>query len=262
MVELENPEHFNLRTIMNSGQCFRIFEVESNVFDVISMDRWVRVHHDVPTNTYFFDCIAEEFDYWAEYFDFGTNYDIYFDAIKNSNDDFLKSAAEYGNGMRILHQNYWETMVSFIISQNNNIPRIKKNIEALCRKFGKPMFKYGMTYYSFPYGPEDLSDVKLEDFKDLGLGYRAEYVYYVYKNFCEKIDSSFLLKIRGVGPKVASCIKLFGCHEMDSYPIDTWVKKLIDEVYDGHFDTTPYKGFEGFVQQLQFYYYRHLKGKK
>lgn len=260
MVRLENPSHFDLRTIMNSGQCFRITEPMPNVFDVISMDQWVRIHYDTLTDAYIFDYAAEEFGYWAQYFDFGTDYDLYFNSIKNSDDKFLKSAAEYGDGMRILRQSYWEAIVSFIISQNNNIPRIKKSIEALCKKFGTPMTKYGVTYYSFPY-KDDMININLEDLADLGLGYRAKYIYGICKCAPSSLWPDKLLSIPGIGPKVESCIKLFGLHKMDSYPIDTWIKKMIDEVYDGYFDTTPYKGFEGFIQQLQFYYYRHLKGK-
>lgn len=262
MVRLENPSHFDLRTIMNSGQCFRIFEVKPNVFDVLSGSHWVRVIYDKVSNIYYFDCDDKEFLYWKHYFDlyYNLDYKEYFDAIESSNDDFLKAAAKYGSGMRILRQLYWEVIVSFIISQNNNIPRIKKSIEAFCKKFGKPMKKYGAVYHSFPRRA-DVMNIKLEDLDDLGLGYRTKYIYEICTSDSLEFSPDNLRNIMGIGPKVESCIKLFGLHQMDSYPIDTWIKKMIDEVYDGYFDTTPYKGFEGFIQQLQFYYYRHLKGK-
>lgn len=262
MVKLENPAHFNLRTIMNSGQCFRIFEVKPNVYDVLSMDKWVRITHVPINNWYIFDCPNEDNGYWKYYFDLyhPLDYKEYFDTIESSNDDFLKAAAKYGGGMRILHQNYWETIISFIISQNNNIPRIKKSIEAFCRKFGKPMTKGDVTYYSFPRRA-DVGGIKIEDLKDLGLGYRDKYIYKACTCYISNLVPDNLRNITGIGPKVESCIRLFGLHQMGSYPIDTWIKKMIDEVYDGYFDTTPYEGFEGFVQQLQFYYYRHLKGK-
>ena len=262
MFVLKNPAHFNLRTIMNSGQCFRIFEPMPDVYDVLAAGKWVRVYHDSFTNTYTFDCGTQEFfEWWVEYFDLKTNYESYFNTIKYSNDEFLKKAAEYGNGMRILRQSYWETIVSFIISQNNNIPRIKKSIEAFCKKFGRPITRYGTTYYMFP-DKINLKEFRLEDLEDLGLGYRAKYIYEVC--VCDPVHYApdNLSNVTGIGPKVESCIRLFGLHQMDSYPVDTWMKKLIDEVYDGHFDTIPYKGFEGFIQQLQFYYYRHLKGKR
>ena len=261
MVLLHNPEHFDLKTIADSGQCFKIFQVEDNTFDVLSMDLWVRVYYKPETNTYIFDCEDIEFEnFWKYYFDLNTDYTSYYNAIQQSNDDFLKRAADYGSGMRILRQSYLETIVSFIISQNNNIPRIKKSIEMFCWKFGKPITKHGITHYSFPY-QNDLRNITLEDLSNLGLGYRDKYIYGVCSCDPSLLSPSNLRNITGIGPKVESCIKLFGLHQMDSYPIDTWIKKMIDEVYNGYFDITPYKGFEGFVQQLQFYYYRSLKGK-
>ena len=261
MVRLENTSHFDLRTIMNSGQCFRIYEIMPNIFDVISMNNWVRLHYNAQDNVYNFCCTAEEFyQYWYGYFDLDTNYESYFNIINSSTDQFLKAAAEYGNGMRILRQNYWEALISFIISQNNNIPRIKKIIEALCKKFGHPIVQYHQIYYSFP-SQGDMANVNLQDLKDLGLGYRAQYIYNISKCNAALLNPNNLLNIHGVGPKVKACIELFGLHKMDSYPIDTWIKKMINDIYGGHFDTTPYRGFEGFVQQLQFYYYRSLKNK-
>lgn len=258
MTTLINPTHFDLRTIMNSGQCFRIFEPEHNVFDVLAMDIWVRVFYDEDTNTYTFNCSDIEYMWWKYYFDLDTNYQLFFDTIADFGDAFLKEAAAYGDGMRILRQAYWETVVSFIISQNNNIPRIKKSIEALCKKFGHPMTRDGVTYYSFPT-VEELSHINLEDLSDLGLGYRDKYIYGVCKHPSSLREVNKLLDIPGIGPKVASCIKLFGYHDLTQYPIDTWMKKLLHEVYNDNFDFTPYHGFEGFIQQLQFYYYRSLK---
>lgn len=258
MIELTNPAHFNLRTIMNSGQCFRIFEPEHNVFDVLAMDCWVRVFYDENTNTYAFDCSEVEFLWWKYYFDLNTDYQLFFDSIADSGDAFLKEAAAYSDGMRILHQAYWEVVLSFIISQNNNIPRIKKSIEALCKKFGKPITRYGVTYYSFPTVAE-LSQIRLEDLSDLGLGYRDKYICGICQDPSLVRELDKLLDVPGIGPKVASCIKLFGCHDLRQCPIDTWMKKLLREIYNDNFDFTPYHGFEGFIQQLQFYYYRSLK---
>lgn len=261
MVLLHNPEHFDLKTIADSGQCFRIFQVEDNTFDVLSMDLWVRVYYKPETNTYIFDCEDIEFEnFWKYYFDLNTDYASYYNVIQQSNDDFLKRAADYGSGMRILRQSYWESIVSFITSQNNNIPRIKKSIEMFCWKFGKPITKYGITRYLFPY-QNDLRNITLEDLSNLSLGYRDKYIYGVCVCSPSLLKPDTLFQVPGIGPKVKACIELFGSHKLDSYPIDTWIKKMIDEVYNGYFDTTPYKGFEGFVQQLQFYYYRSLKGK-
>ncbi len=259
MVVLNNPAYFDLKTIADSGQCFRIFQIEDNIFDVLSTDKWVRVWHEPQKNIYVFGCDDAEFEgFWEHYFDLRTDYATYHKVIQRSNDSFLKSAADYGSGMRILRQSYWETIVSFIISQNNNIPRIKKSIEMFCWKFGKPMTKYGITRYSFPY-KSDLMNIKLEDLSDLGLGYRDKYIYGVCVCAPALLKPDKLLQVPGIGPKVESCIKLFGCHEMNRYPRDTWINKMINEIYGGNFDTSPYEGFEGFAQQLQFYYYRYLK---
>lgn len=261
-----NENELNLRTIMDSGQCFRIYIVEESyyitVYDIVAMSKYVRVYHVKSECAYFFNCSKDEWDFWNIYFDLDTDYERFYVAINKSDDEFLKSAAEYGNGMRILRQSFWEALISFVISQNNNIPRIKKSIELLCKKFGKPIEKYGTIRYSFP-DAKDLKDIALEDLSDLGLGYRASYIYGICKSNPTLIMPNYdtLLTIPGIGKKVASCIMLFGAYDLTQFPIDTWMKKLLDEIYNGNFDSTLYKGFEGFVQQLQFYYYRHLKGK-
>lgn len=261
-----SKENLNIETIMNSGQCFRIFVAEKSyymtVYDVLSMDHFVRVYDICSERFYYFSCSEGAWNYWRRYFDLDTDYEPFYKTINQSNDQFLKVAADYGSGMRILRQSYWEALVSFIISQNNNIPRIKKSIELLCEKFGKPIKKYGVVRYSFPYA-SDLQKATVDDLADLGLGYRASYIYGVCN--CAPVllipDFDGLLAVPGIGKKVASCIMLFGAHDLTQFPIDTWMRKLLNEVYDGSFDTKPYDGFEGFVQQLQFYYYRHLKGK-
>lgn len=265
MIKIDDSK-FDLKKIMDSGQCFRMYLVEKRInittYDILSMDHFVRVYHDHTERAYMFNCTDDEWLYWRVYFDLDTNYKPFYDAIDKNGDTFLQNAARYGQGMRILRQAYWEALVSFIISQNNNIPRIRKSIELFCEKFGKPIDRYGVVRYSFPYAC-DLTDIALNDLSDLGLGYRAAYVYGVCKCAPASIMPEFdkLLAVPGIGKKVASCIMLFGAHDLTQFPIDTWMKKLLDEVYEGKFDTEPYKGFEGFVQQLQFYYYRHLKGK-
>ena len=107
-----------------------------------------------------------------------------------------------------------------------------------------------------------MKNIKLEDLSDLGLGYRAQYIYNVCTcdlNALTSRDYKDLLTIPGIGPKVASCIMLFGAHNLSQCPIDTWMKKILHEVSNDNFNFTPYHGFEGFIQQLMFYYYRNLK---
>lgn len=260
-----NAEELNLHTIMESGQCFRM-SIASQCdrciwYNILSTDKFIRACHVNEENLVYLDCTDKEFEeYWKNYFDLDADYKLFYESIERYGDSFLKEAAEYGKGMRILRQDYWETLVSFIISQNNNIPRIKNSIEKLCERFGDPIEKYGVIKYSFPY----YSNKNFENFEELGLGYRKEYIYNIFNCDPENIIPKYnnLLKLPGVGPKVASCVMLYGWHDMTQYPIDTWMKKLLNEVYGGKFDLNPYKGFEGFIQQLQFYYYRHLKRGK
>lgn len=261
----------NLQAIMDSGQCFRVSVVDETlhdkIFQISSMDKVLRATYYYDTDCNVFDCTQKEWsDYWHNYFDLDTDYDKFYQAIDLWGDDFLKKAAQYGKGMRILRQNFWEALVSFIISQNNNIPKIKKSIEKFCECFGTPIEKYGNIVYSFPKYSEIKAippNTLLQKLSDMGLGYRKAYVFNVCT--CEQKllnpDYDSLLNLLGVGPKVASCVRLYGWHDLTQYPVDTWIGKMIDEIYYGKFDLNPYKGFEGFVQQLQFYYYRHLNGK-
>lgn len=187
--------------------------------------------------------------------------------------------------MRILHQDLWETMVTFIISQQNNIPKITKTVEILCEKFGtKSQYYLSLDknhiqyFYTFPPA-EQIADLSLETLSDgTMLGYRTEYILELARivksnkfnlqalqtlNYEEAMKE--LQSIKGVGPKVGNCICLYGLHLLESYPIDTWVKKIIEEDYSQYslkdyksYINNNYKGFQGYIQQLQFYYKRNL----
>lgn len=259
--------HFDIEKIMNSGQCFRIYKVKDSsnidIYEVMSAKMCLRIIHDKSQREYHFVCEEDEFhNYWENYFDLHTDYSQFYDKIRKEDAGFVCASAEYGYGIRILRQDYWETVVSFLISQNNNIPKIKKSIEALCEKFGQPINRYGVLRYTFPT-QDKLQNATIEELQSCGLGYRAKYVYNVIHLSAEalKPDHESLQEITGIGPKVASCIMLYGAHDMSQFPIDTWMKKVLNGIYKGLFDTTPYKGFEGFVQQLMFYYYRNIAGK-
>lgn len=178
MIKVSGYE-LNLHTIMNSGQCFRIFEIKEHEYDLLSGNHAVHVKYEPSSNCYLFDCSNHEWKYWENYLDLQTDYQQFYKTIMQSDDDFLKSAMTYGEGMRILRQDFWESLVSFIISQNNNIPRIKKSIEALCKRFGREILCQDRVYYTFPCKSE-LQYTTLEDLSDLGLGYRAAYLY----DFC------------------------------------------------------------------------------
>lgn len=256
----------NLQTIADSGQCFRMKKArETNKYQdwhICSKDTYAIAIQDIETRHIDLQCYENDIDFWRSYFDVATDYQPIYDKINASDDEFLKSALEYSKGMRILRQDFWEALVSFLISQNNNIPRIKQTIEALCERFGRNMCN---DVYSFPTKEMlDKQVAKPSDLDGLGLGYRQKYLYALIKSDSSAVVPEYdkLLKLQGVGPKVASCALLYGNHDMTQFPIDTWMKKLIDDVYSGHFDIEPYREWAGFVQQIMFYYYRHLKGAR
>lgn len=179
-----------------------------------------------------------------DYFDLDRDYELIKDRLAKV-DNNMKVSIEYGKGIRILNQNLWETIISFIISANNNIPRIKGIIERLAKKYGDELEFNGSKYYTFP-SPEQLRDVTVKDYRDLGLGFRDVRLYETTKMILEnKVDLNELrrnkntlevreelLKLSGVGPKVADCILLFSdLKRFEVFPIDVWVRRVMNDLY-------------------------------
>lgn len=260
----------NLQTIADSGQCFRMNlrsrSQNEHTWEIIAKDKWVLADQDRQTGHIDLHCDVDDADsFWRPYFDIATDYQPIYDKINASDDEFLKSALEYSKGMRILRQDFWEALVSFLISQNNNIPRIKQTVEELCARFGKWLWTDNLLHDHYSFPTKEMLDkqvTRIEDLDGLSLGYRQKYLYALIKADSSEVVPEYdkLLKLQGVGPKVASCALLYGNHDMTQFPVDTWMKKLIDDVYGGSFDVEPYRKWAGFVQQIMFYYYRHLKG--
>ena len=195
----------------------------------------------------------------------------------------MKTSVEYGKGIRILNQDLWETIISFIISANNNIPRIKGIIERLSAKYGKEIDWNGKKYYTFPT-PEELKDVSVEDYRKLGLGFRDIRLYETTKMILEnKVDlqklrenpdtkevREQLLTLSGVGPKVADCILLFSdLKRFEVFPIDVWVRRVMNDLYIKEEDETKvskvkiekianekFGNLAGLAQQYLFYWRR------
>ena len=267
-------EEFNPEVIMNSGQVFRM-KRETNgadgmpdTYSACSGDNDVYFYLNKESDTWDFACEENQWDFWQSYFDFATDYVAFNDKIRKSDDKFLKDALKDSFGMRILRQDLWEVFISYVISQNNNIPKIKKSIQVLCDRYSDGIH--------FPKA-ETLAYVPEAELMDgTALGYRADYIIGISKQVSEgsldiknisemSYDSAMasLLKIKGIGPKVANCIMLYGFHFMESYPIDTWMKKIISEDYSGYtkdeylsYINEKYAGYQGYVQQLQFYHKR------
>lgn len=265
----ENMKDMHLDHIFDCGQCFRWEKQDNGSYTGTAFDKVVNMKLTDQGKTLIIDnCTEEEFQtIWKPYLDLDRDYG----KIKKTlteNDLVMKQAVEYGGGIRILKQDLWETIVSFIISQNNNIPRIKGCIENLAANFGKPAGEYeGEMFYSVP-GPEALARLEAEDLAPVRLGYRARYLIESARTVCEKglpEDEERLSALCGVGPKVANCILLFGMGKYESFPIDVWMARVMNRLYG--IDETDKKamctyaqehfgGLGGFAQQYLFYYIR------
>lgn len=243
-------DHMNLNQIANSGQCFRWQQINDNTYKIPAFGKELTISQD--GNTFILSCEEDEWNsLWRNYFDLDTNYNEVENIIMNTNDDFLKAAYEFGSGIRILRQDLWEVIVSFIISQNNNIPRIRKSIQKLCNEVGG----------RFP----SLYDFTLKiNLSNKGLGYRDRYIldackfcmteFYTLSGNDYAYDKSQLMKIKGIGNKVADCICLFGLHHLDAFPIDTHIKMILDREYNGEMPEWAQNKYAGLFQQYIFYY--------
>lgn len=264
---------FDLAQIAASGQCFRL-NTDRNRYTAVHRGFFAEIEQD-GTETHFF-CSEDDFEnVWKDYFDLDTDYGLFQSSVYG--DSFLEKAAEFGKGIRILRQDPWEMICTFIISQNRNIPAIRKSVEALCRLFGELCRCGDRTYYTFPSAERlhTLNAREREAFRtQASLGYRDKFIVQAAAEVAEKRfspeeaallpnDALYrrLTALCGVGPKVASCIMLYGFHRLDSFPVDVWIKRIVDEVYGGVFDPARHEGFQGVIQQYMFYYYRSLRQK-
>ena len=283
MIEINGVKDFNTDHIFDCGQCFRWNREADGSYTGIAGKRPANIA--CRDDTVIIDNADEgELDFWKNYLDLDRDYGQIKQTLA-AEDEVIRNAIDYGQGIRILNQNRWETIISFIISQNNNIPRIKGCIESLCRNFGEYAGTYrGEEYYSMPE-PQVLASLDIEDLAPVRLGYRARYLIETSKQIVEDggaefLDSAFdentpgdevyeyLTGLCGVGPKVANCIMLFCMQQYDSFPVDVWVKRVMNRLYG--FDESDIKGMKkfaadkymnlgGFAQQYLFYYIRSLE---
>lgn len=264
-------DNFDLAQICQSGQCFRMSSKGDNVYRVIAGDRYLKLEQQ--RNQCIFHCNQEEFEsFWLDYFDLEGDYAAYIAKI-NPRDTYLTGAAAFGSGIRILRQDLWEMIVSFLISQQNHIARIRRCIVNLCMCYGeKKSSPQGEKYYSFP-GPEVLAGLEEDALKECNLGYRSKYVVRAAKSVMEgqinledirgmsyKRAREELLKLYGVGEKVADCICLFSLHHLQAFPVDTHIQQALQKHYKRGFPNQRYRGYQGVLQQYIFYY--ELFGEK
>lgn len=261
-IYIKNVKNFDVAQTLDCGQAFRWSVDESGVWHGIAGGRYIEIFNcgkDIVIN----HSNKRDFEeFWTDYFDLKRDYGA---IIKDfSADATLKAAATAASGIRILRQEPWEALCSFIISQNNNIPRIKGIIRRLCENFGE---KCGETYI-FP-NAETLAVLEPDDLSVIRSGFRAKYIIDAarrvaageinlesLKTLSYEDAQKELLKIKGVGPKVADCALLYGCGHIEAFPKDVWIKRALDEFFGGKIPECALKN-AGIAQQYIFYYIRN-----
>ena len=242
---LKDPKTFDLTDIFECGQCFRWNKEKDDSYTGIWKENVVNIKKE--GKNYIFNGICNNGNLEKEiieYFDLNRDYEKIKEELSKK-DDYMRNSITYGNGIRILNQDLWETIISFIISANNNIPRIKGIIERLSKNYGKEIEWQGKKYYTFPT-PEELKNVTVQEYRKIGLGFRDIRLYETTKMILEgKINlkeleqnpntlevREKLLTLSGVGPKVADCILLFSSlKRFEVFPIDVWVRRVMNELY-------------------------------
>ena len=278
---IENQESFELKDIFECGQCFRWNENEDGTYTGV-INKGVLTVEKQDKKIIFTGVLDGDIEKIVRfYFDLDRNYEEIKAQLSNI-DKYLKTSVEYGKGIRILNQDLWDTIISFIISANNNIPRINGIIERISEKYGTEIEWNGKKYYTFPT-PEQLSQATVEDLRTLGTGFRDVRIYETTRkvlrgevnlNEIVKKDTitarDELLTLSGVGPKVADCILLFSTlKRFDVFPIDVWVRRVINELYIKNEDENKvskkeimkiaeqkFGAIQGLAQQYLFYWKR------
>ncbi|MBO5142566.1 MAG: 8-oxoguanine DNA glycosylase [Clostridia bacterium] len=274
-IELQNVKDFELRDIFECGQCFRWKKEEDGSYTGVIQDGAINVNK-IDNNVIIQGNLSGDFEeICRNYFDLERDYS-YIKNIISTDDENMKKAISYGKGIRILNQDPWEMLISYIISAANNIPRISKTIETLSEKYGKKITMNENTYYMFPT-PNELKKATMEELRECNLGFRDKYVYNATRmvvngeiNFEELRNSEYnvakkkLMQIPGVGAKVADCILLFSLGKIEAFPVDTWIKKVMNELYVdstnitkiNQYATEKFGKYAGIAQQYLFYYKR------
>ena len=280
---IENCKSFNARDIFECGQCFRWNVQEEGSYTGIFGKNVLNVKQEPEGKIIITGiCDGDIKEVCRKYFDLDRDYEAIKEKLANI-DEYMKESIKYGEGIRILNQDLWEMIISFIVSANNNIPRIKGIIERLSKKYGNEIEWKGQKYYTFP-SCEQLKDVTVQDYRNLGLGFRDIRLYETTLMILNKeVDleklrnnpntqevRNELLKLSGVGPKVADCILLFSdLKRFDVFPIDVWVRRVMNDLYIKEVDETKvsktkieklaeekFGNLKGLAQQYLFYWRR------
>lgn len=270
-------DFFDPIKIADSGQAFRIHPIDDEHVELVAFGRYLQIA-SLGDGRFAFSCSQEDFNsIWYEYFDLGTDYQGAVDEI-DPDDEFLNLASSFGHGIRILKQEIFETVISYIISQRRSIPSITTCVDRLCALSGKKIMVPSLEdpfvkplkdeYYAFPT-PQEASALTPDELNGIGAGYRTSYILSAVHDFVSgklvpfrmmelSDDELFevLTSMHGVGVKVANCTMLFGFHRTGRFPVDVWIKRIEDRYYNGHFDAKRYPDTAGILQQFMFYYIR------
>jgi N-glycosylase/DNA lyase len=262
---LTNCNNFSLEQTFECGQCFRFEQTSEGLYSGVALGRKLIIGQEKDIVT-LYDVSESEFEQrWRSYFDLDRDYACILDRL--SFDGRMREAVRRACGLRILRQEGWETLCSFIISQNNNIPRIKKIISSLCRLLGEQISE---DAYSFPTA-EKVAAAGIDGLAPIRSGFRAKYIIDAARKVSEgqinlsEIGSLEYLRareklmcIKGVGEKVADCVLLFAFGFYEAFPKDVWVKRIIDKYYGEDFEADYFGENAGIAQQYLFYYERSL----
>lgn len=280
-VILEGVKNFNIKQILECGQCFRWEKKAELDYIVIAYGRVIEVIQEEDKVT-ILNSNKEDFDnIWFEYFDLGRDYSKIKDEL--SKDEILKKSVDYGYGIRILSQEPFELVISFIISARNSIPSIKKTIKKISERWGNEIEYNGEKFYTFPT-PEMLKNATEDEIRETGASFRSKYIVDTVSNInkdLNDIDGVYNLKriaslsddechtalqeFKGIGAKVSDCIMLFSMKKYSAFPVDVWVKRAMMHFYDAKegslnkiriFARDKFKDLSGFAQQYLFYYAR------
>lgn len=243
MKELEiNVDCFNLKYTLECGQCFRWKKIDEDYYIGIIKDRVIKIKQDknklfVLSNNY-----SNLEKVVREYFELDKDYKIIEERISKV-DEYVEKAVKNTSGLRHLKQDFFETIISYIISANNNIPRISKSVNEISKRYGKEIEFEGEKYYLFPR-PEELKKVTIDEYRECGVGFRDKYIYNTVRKInngeinlenMQEMDTltlrNLLLTLMGIGPKVADCILLFSCSRQEVFPIDVWVERVMKKLY-------------------------------
>lgn len=280
-VILEGVKNFNIKQILECGQCFRWDKVGEMNYIIVAFGKVLEILQEEDKVT-FLNTNKEDFEtIWFKYFDLERDYDAIKAAL--SFDDTLKSSVEYGYGIRLINQEAFELLISFIISARNSIPSIKKTILKISQRWGNEIQYKGNIYYTFPT-PEMLKDVTEDEIRATGASFRSKYIVDTVKNVNDDLNNpegtynleriislsddechTALQAFKGVGAKVADCIMLFSMGKQSAFPVDVWVKRAMMHFYNAEegslnkiriFGRTKFGQYAGFAQQYLFYYAR------